>query len=146
MIRLRLTALYAGAFFVAGAILIGLTFAYLQQTLQSRPASTETIAKQVLDDLGFRHRARKAAKRARYAAELTQPGGTKASKRARKHFKNIQRVLGDHQDTVVARSWLRRIGAAAGTTQGENGFTFGLLYGREEALAAESRRAAEQLR
>lgn len=55
-IRLRLTALYAGAFFVAGAILIGLTFAYLQQTLQSRPASTETIAKQFLDDLGFRHR------------------------------------------------------------------------------------------
>ncbi|MDY6995249.1 MAG: CHAD domain-containing protein [Actinomycetota bacterium] len=92
------------------------------------------------------HRARKAAKRARYAAELTEPLEPKAAERTRKHFKKIQSVLGDHQDTVVAMSWLRRLGVAAGTADGENGFTFGLLYGREQALAAECRHAVQQLR
>ncbi|MDF2824337.1 MAG: hypothetical protein K0R68_1745 [Mycobacterium sp.] len=75
------------------------------------------------------HRARKAAKRARYAAELI------GSSRKVKQYKTIQSILGDHQDTVVARELLRRMGAAAGTTDGENGFTFGLLYAREESTA-----------
>ena len=88
---------------------------------------------------------RKAAKRARYAAELMQPIDPPAAKRERKHFKHIQSVLGDHQDTVVAMEWLRRIGVAAGNTDGENGFTFGLLYGREQALGAECRRAVQKL-
>jgi CHAD domain-containing protein len=92
------------------------------------------------------HRARKAAKRARYAAELTEPVDPRRSKRIRKRHKEVQGVLGDHQDTVVASSWLRRIAAAAGTTPGENGFTFGLLYAREQALAAECRRAVARLR
>ena len=97
------------------------------------------------DDAELLHRARKAAKRARYAAELMEPIDPKAAKRERKHFKHIQSVLGDHQDTVVAMAWLRRIGVAAGTTDGENGFTFGLLYGREQALGAEYRRAVQKL-
>ena len=98
------------------------------------------------DDPDLLHRARKAAKRARYAAELMQPIDAKAAKRDRRHFKHIQSVLGDHQDTVVAMSWLRRVGVAAGTTEGENGFTFGLLYGREQALGAECRRAVHKLK
>ena len=97
------------------------------------------------DDAELLHRARKAAKRARYAAELMQPIDPPAAKRERKHFKHIQSVLGDHQDTVVAMEWLRRIGVAAGNTDGENGFTFGLLYGREQALGAECRRAVQKL-
>ena len=62
-----------------------------------------------------------------------------------KHYKRIQSVLGDHQDTVVARAALRRMGTAAGTAAGENGFTFGLLFAREQLLARESRRDARAL-
>ena len=81
------------------------------------------------------HRARKAAKRARYAAELTAPvrGGKKA-KRARKHYKRIQRVLGEHQDAVVAADTLWHAATRAGAA-GTNGFTYGLLLAREQARA-----------
>ncbi len=93
------------------------------------------------------HRARKAAKRARYAGELLRPiGRPRRTKRMVKHYKRIQGVLGDHQDTVVASATLRRIASAAGTTTGENGFTYGLLYARESAIAADCRRKAQKLR
>ncbi|WP_241010751.1 CHAD domain-containing protein [Mycobacterium camsae] len=84
------------------------------------------------------HRARKSAKRARYAAELRKPVDRRA-RRVVRHYKQIQTVLGDHQDAVVATEVLRRMAAVAGTTPGENGFTFGLLYAREERIASESR-------
>ena len=45
-------------------------------------------------------------------------------------------LLGDHQDSVVARERPARAGAPRRTQAGESGFTCGLLYGREEALAA----------
>ncbi|KWX65965.1 CHAD domain-containing protein [Mycobacterium sp. NAZ190054] len=98
------------------------------------------------DDDAMLHRARKATKRARYAAELIQTGApsTKA-KRNQKHYKRIQKTLGDLQDTVVARPMLRQMGAGVGTRSGENGFTFGLLYGREEQLAQQCREAAAAL-
>jgi CHAD domain-containing protein len=91
------------------------------------------------------HRARKAAKRARYAAELCRPLDQRL-KRTVKHYKKIQTVLGDHQDTVVAAEALRRMAVTAGTTQGENGFTYGLLYSRERQIARQSRRDARRLR
>lgn len=92
------------------------------------------------------HRARKAAKRARYAAELIQwDAPSKKAERSVKTYKQIQTVLGDLQDTVVARSMLRQLGVAAGTSSGENGFTFGLLYAREEQLARQCRRDAAAL-
>ncbi len=81
--------------------------------------------------------ARKAAKRARYAAELFGKG------RNVKRYKRIQSVLGDHQDTVVAAGTLRRMALTAGMAHGENGFTFGLLYAREQHLAAECRPARD---
>ncbi len=97
------------------------------------------------DDAGL-HRARKAAKRARYAAELCKPvDGKKKSKRTVKHYKHFQSVLGDHQDTVVASAALRRMALAAGTTVGENGFTYGLLFGREQRIADECRQRARKL-
>lgn len=52
-IRLRLTALYAVAFFVAGAILIGLMYVYLAQSLPNRPAGAQGIVRQFLDDRGL---------------------------------------------------------------------------------------------
>jgi CHAD domain-containing protein len=89
------------------------------------------------------HRARKAAKRARYAAELYRPLDQRA-KRAVKHYKHIQTVLGDHQDTVVASETLRQLGITAGTTEGENGFTYGLLYAREQEIARRCRQEARR--
>ena len=92
------------------------------------------------------HRARKAAKRARYAAELRRPLDKSAAK-TEKHFKRIQRVLGEHQDSVVASDVLRRFALTAGTTAGENGFTYGLLFAREQQIAQAVRdRAREFLR
>lgn len=82
------------------------------------------------------HRARKAAKRARYAAEAAAPvlGERAAAAQVRKH-KRVQKILGEHQDTVGAREVIRRIAGIAGTTAGENGFTYGLLYERERCIA-----------
>jgi CHAD domain-containing protein len=92
------------------------------------------------------HRARKAAKRARYASELLEPlGAAKHTKRIKKHYKGIQSVLGDHQDTVVASAALRRMALSAGTTVEENGFTYGLLFSREQKIAEECRRRARNL-
>jgi CHAD domain-containing protein len=90
------------------------------------------------------HRTRKAAKRARYAGELCGPLNKRA-KRTIKHYKQIQTLLGDHQDTAVAAHALRRMGLAAGTTPGENGFTYGMLYAREQQSARECRQEVRQL-
>lgn len=89
------------------------------------------------------HRARKSAKRARYAVELAAPLlGRKRAKRKIARYTDIQQVLGDHQDSAVATDLLREFGARAGTTPGENGFTFGLLYGLELQAADRARRHA----
>jgi CHAD domain-containing protein len=90
------------------------------------------------------HRARKAAKRARYAAELRVPL-EKRAKETVKHYKRIQRVLGDHQDGVVASATLRRLALAAGITPGENGFTYGVLYAREQQAAESARSLVREL-
>ncbi|MFD9666597.1 CHAD domain-containing protein [Rhodococcus sp. NPDC059968] len=92
------------------------------------------------------HRARKAAKRARYAAELAAPVlGKKPAKKKVKRYKKLQEVLGEHQDSVVAAGILRTLGARAGSTPGENGFTFGLLYGLEQHAAQQARVDATRL-
>ncbi|MGW2837884.1 CYTH and CHAD domain-containing protein [Streptomyces sp. NPDC001493] len=81
------------------------------------------------------HRARKAAKRTRYAAEAARPALGKPAKRLAKRVKAVQSLLGDHQDGVVARGTLRAMAVHAHGA-GESAFTWGLLYGREEAAAA----------
>jgi len=58
----------------------------------------------------------------------------KPATRLRKHLKPVQNLLGDHQDTVVARPVLREFGAQT-HVDGGNGFTFGLLHGHEQASA-----------
>ncbi|WP_327323594.1 CYTH and CHAD domain-containing protein [Streptomyces sp. NBC_01210] len=85
------------------------------------------------------HDARKAAKRARYAGEAATPALGKPAKRFAKRMKDVQTVLGDHQDSVVAREALRDLGIQAHAA-GESAFTWGLLYGQEEAQAAERER------
>jgi hypothetical protein len=54
-------------------------------------------------------------------------------------------VLGDHQDGVVASATLRTLALTAGTTPGENGFTYGLLYAREQQAAETARSRVREL-
>ncbi|MEU1126566.1 CHAD domain-containing protein, partial [Streptomyces sp. NPDC005899] len=81
------------------------------------------------------HEARKAAKRARYAAEAAGPALGKPARRFAKRMKAVQSLLGDHQDGVVARDTLRTLAVQAHAA-GETAFTWGLLYGEEETAAA----------
>lgn len=95
-------------------------------------------------DVHLLHSARKAAKRARYAAEAVAPtAGGRALKEAGR-YQRLQDLLGEHQDSVVSAQLLRELGAAAGVTDGENGFTFGLLYQREQERAAAARKKAQR--
>lgn len=89
------------------------------------------------------HEARKAAKRARYAGEAVSPALGQDARRFTKQMKKIQSVLGDHQDAVVARGVDRELGIGAHLA-GENAFTFGLLYGREDQRAARLRAEAQR--
>ena len=87
------------------------------------------------------HRARKAAKRARYAAELAAPaiGGKRADILARR-YEMLQDLLGEHNDAVASAQFLRRLGEHASVVPGESGFTFGVLHERERHAADEARR------
>ena len=78
------------------------------------------------------HRIRKGAKRLRYTAAAT--GADEVSDRA----KDIQSLLGDHQDSVVSRTHLSQQAIAA-LAAGEDTFTYGLLYAQEDDLARDSR-------
>jgi CHAD domain-containing protein len=80
------------------------------------------------------HEVRKAAKRARYAAESVGPVVGKPAKRLADALEAIQETLGDHQDSVVERVWLRDLGMRAHLA-GENAWTFGRLHGLAEARA-----------
>jgi CHAD domain-containing protein len=88
------------------------------------------------------HETRKAAKRARYAAEAVRPAlGKKDGRKARrfaKRMKDVQSLLGSHQDAVLAQAAARDIGVHAHLA-GENAFSFGLLQERAhiQALACE---------
>ncbi|MEJ7707359.1 MAG: CYTH and CHAD domain-containing protein [Nocardioidaceae bacterium] len=81
------------------------------------------------------HSARKAGKRFRYAAELATPVmGDEAVSKV-KRAKQLQEMLGEHQDSVVSVEILRRLGARAGSSPGSNGFTYGVLLAKEQQRA-----------
>ncbi|GAA4801449.1 CYTH and CHAD domain-containing protein [Streptomyces ziwulingensis] len=81
------------------------------------------------------HEARKKAKRGRYAAEATSPALGGPARALGKALKTLTGELGDHQDSVMARTTLRELSAVAHAA-GENAFPYGVLYAREEARAA----------
>ncbi|MFD9304540.1 CHAD domain-containing protein [Streptomyces sp. NPDC060048] len=89
------------------------------------------------------HEARKKAKRARYAAEAAAPALGKPARRLAKSVKAVQSLLGDHQDSVVARQALRGLAVQAAGA-GESAFTWGVLYAREEETAARRERELPQ--
>lgn len=80
------------------------------------------------------HEARKAYKRARYAAE---PFDRKSARRLAKRLKALQDVLGVHQDTVVTRTVLRDLGMRS-FREGGNAFTYGLLHARQQVAGEEA--------
>ncbi|MCX4663849.1 CYTH and CHAD domain-containing protein [Streptomyces uncialis] len=81
------------------------------------------------------HDARKKAKRLRYAAEAALDTLGAPAKDAVRGAKALQGLLGEHQDSVMTRGALRDIAAQAQGAR-ESSFTYGLVYGREEHLAA----------
>lgn len=86
------------------------------------------------------HEARKEAKRLRYAAEVAEPVYPAGAAELVAGAEHVQKILGEHQDSVVSREFLRRLGAAS-VGPGSNGFTYGRLHALEEARGeAASRR------
>ncbi|MFF3920115.1 CHAD domain-containing protein [Streptomyces sp. NPDC001852] len=83
------------------------------------------------------HEARKKAKRTRYAAEAATPALGTPARSLTKATKSLTTLLGDHQDSVMTRLTLRELSAVAHAA-GESTFTYGVLYGREEARAAQA--------
>jgi CHAD domain-containing protein len=89
------------------------------------------------------HAARRAAKRARYAAEAVTPVYGQQAKRFGKQMKKVQSSLGDHQDAVIARNTLRELGVRA-HLEGENAFTYGLLYEHNSTALRDSQQRGWQ--
>ncbi|MFJ9950209.1 CHAD domain-containing protein [Kitasatospora sp. NPDC091207] len=88
------------------------------------------------------HDARKAAKRARYAAEAARPAAPKRARKFEKRMKRLQRVLGGHQDTVVARqALLDRPGVGE-----DHAFTSGVLYAMQQRDAEQTEHLLPALR
>ena len=78
--------------------------------LADRPWSRLVSGADALDDdspdTAF-HAVRIRAKRARYAVEAVAPLFGREARRLAKRLADLQSVLGDHQDTTVAETWLR---------------------------------------
>ncbi|MGW1287720.1 CHAD domain-containing protein, partial [Streptomyces sp. NPDC002586] len=102
--------------------------ALVEQALGAPPGEERDVAV---------HEARKKAKRTRYAAEAATPALGKPARSLTKGMKNLTTLLGEHQDSVMTRLTLRELSATAHAA-GESAFTYGLLYGREEARAAQA--------
>ncbi|MFI1734423.1 CHAD domain-containing protein [Streptomyces acidicola] len=113
----------------------------LTKAVRREEGKVSTLVEQALDlpsgtdrDVAM-HEARKKAKRARYAAEAAVDFDDRFKARGRAS-KSLQTLLGDHQDSVMAREALRDLASQA-QGAGEISFTYGVLYGREERRAAE---------
>ncbi|MFD5474227.1 CHAD domain-containing protein [Streptomyces sp. NPDC127105] len=101
--------------------------ALLQHALDQPPGHDRDLAL---------HEARKRAKATRYAAEAAVPALGDPASGLVKAAKSLQSLLGDHQDSVMARRTLRELAGQAHAA-GESAFTYGVLHGREEQRAAE---------
>jgi CHAD domain-containing protein len=83
------------------------------------------------------HDARKAAKRARYAAETVDPVFGADAVAFAGAMEAVQEALGEHQDSVLAQERLRDL--ARHTPSTEAAFLYGRLHALEEVQAARSR-------
>ena len=83
------------------------------------------------------HAVRKSAKRLRYAAETVTPLHRKRATRIAGAAEELQTILGDHQDSVLAQGLLLHLGIEA-QLQGENAFSYGRLNALEQRTAESS--------
>ena len=89
------------------------------------------------------HQARKATKRARYAAEAAVPALGGAARRQTIRAKELQQLLGDHHDSGVARTVLLDLAAQA-RAAGEDTFAYGLMHQSQACQAAKIEQALPQ--
>lgn len=101
----------------------------LRATVRSLPAEPEDT------DL---HGVRIQAKRCRYTAEAAAPVGGRAAVRFVAACRQLQDVLGEHQDAVVAQGWLRQTAFRASSSEAYAG---GELASQEQQAALEARAA-----
>ena len=107
----------------------GQAFARLRKVVKAlprRPADDEL------------HAVRIETKRARYAAELAAPDLGKQGARFLERAKELQDVIGEHQDAVVAEDRLRELALRGG---GKTGLAAGRLVERQRQRKREARRA-----
>lgn len=106
------------------------------ELIQSAESLAEKVAKRVAkvsrtDDPAERdermHRARKGAKRLRYAIEVISPLHPKRTARALDRFDEFQDLLGEFQDSVVAREHLVDMVSEQGHSA-ESSFGLGILH------------------
>ena len=83
------------------------------------------------------HEVRKRAKRLRYAAESAELVGYKRASKLVSAAEDLQKILGDYHDSVVARDLLRRLDEQV-AVGGANGFNFEHLIALEERKAERS--------
>jgi CHAD domain-containing protein len=95
------------------------------------------------EDVEELHRARKAFKRARYAAELAEPVDSQM-KSVAGDAEEMQTLLGEHQDATVAAEFLAKMSADGEITAG-SAFTYGILMANELNRAANIRRSLNGL-
>ncbi|HSL10531.1 MAG TPA: CYTH and CHAD domain-containing protein [Actinomycetota bacterium] len=82
------------------------------------------------------HRARIDAKRLRYASETVAVVVGEPARRVAARAEAVQDVLGEHQDAIVALSWLRSWSSGASA---DGAFAAGVLADRELSAAADAR-------
>jgi CHAD domain-containing protein len=84
------------------------------------------------------HRIRIRAKRSRYAAEALVPVVGKPAEEFAAACEEIQEILGDHHDAVVAQEWLRKAAAVNGAP-GASAMAAGVLIAAERDVATRRR-------
>jgi len=120
---------------VAAARAVDALPAILEAPWKNLVSAVERVEEDESDDT--LHRARIRAKRIRYAADAAAPVFGKAAKAFAKAAAGLQDVLGEHQDAVVARAWLRETADA----DPSYAFVAGQLDSLEAAAASEARAA-----
>ncbi|GAB2702825.1 CYTH and CHAD domain-containing protein [Kitasatospora kifunensis] len=89
------------------------------------------------------HRARKAAKQARYAAECLYPALGAGGRRVAGDLKAIQQPLGSYQDAVVTQQAILLVAAEARRLR-QDTFGYGVLYGAQRDHSEEDLAAARR--
>jgi CHAD domain-containing protein len=79
------------------------------------------------------HEVRKTAKKLRFAAATAESVHGKRAAKLADAAHDVQTILGEHQDSAMARAELLMLGSASGA--GNSAFTYGLLHAAERAKA-----------